>query len=54
MEVARPGRAAMPDGGAVGPTVLEGMQEQLGIKLKPVKAVVPVLVVDHVELPGEN
>jgi uncharacterized protein (TIGR03435 family) len=54
LEVAKPGRAAMPDGGSVGPTVLEGMQEQLGIKLKPTKAVVPVLVIDHVELPSEN
>jgi uncharacterized protein (TIGR03435 family) len=37
-----------------GPTVLEAMQEQLGIKLKPSQAVLPVLVVDHVERPSEN
>ena len=54
LEVARPGRAAMPDGGTVGPTVLEGMQEQLGIKLKPMRLVIPVPVLDHVELPSEN
>jgi len=54
MEVAKPGSSALPDGAAVGPSVLEGMQEQLGIKLKPTKAVIPVLVIDHVELPSEN
>jgi len=26
----------------------------LGIRLKPTKAVLPVLVIDHVELPSEN
>lgn len=54
LEVARPGRAAMPDGGAVGATVLEGMQEQLGVRLKPTKAVISVPVVDHLERPSEN
>jgi len=38
----------------VGTTALEAMQEQLGIRLKPAKAVLPVLVIDHVELPSEN
>jgi uncharacterized protein (TIGR03435 family) len=37
-----------------GPTVIEGMQEQLGIKLKPSKAVIPVLIVDQVKRPIEN
>ena len=54
MEVAKPGSSAQPDGAAVGPSVLEGMQEQLGIKLKPTRALIPVLVLDHVELPSEN
>lgn len=37
-----------------GPTLLEAMHEQLGITLKPTKAVIPALVVDHVERPSEN
>ena len=37
-----------------GPTMLEAVQDQLGIKLKPARAVVLVLVVDHVERPSEN
>jgi len=37
-----------------GPTVMEGMQEQLGIKLKPSRAMVPVLIVDQIHRPTEN
>jgi uncharacterized protein (TIGR03435 family) len=37
-----------------GPMVLEAMQEQLGLRLKPAKAVIPVIVIDHVERPSEN
>jgi uncharacterized protein (TIGR03435 family) len=37
-----------------GPTIMEGMREQLGLRLKPDKAVIPVLVVDHVDRPSEN
>jgi uncharacterized protein (TIGR03435 family) len=53
MEVAPPGKAASPEA-TPGPTVLEGIQEQLGIKLKPTKAVISVPVVDHLERPSEN
>lgn len=34
--------------------MLEAMQDQLGIKLKPARAIVSVLVIDHVEQPTEN
>jgi uncharacterized protein (TIGR03435 family) len=37
-----------------GPTLLEAMQEQLGVRLKPAKDVISVPVVDHIELPSEN
>ncbi len=37
-----------------GPTVIEGMQEQLGIKLKASRAVIPVLIVDEIKRPTEN
>jgi len=30
------------------------LQEQLGIKLKPGKAPLKVMVIDHVERPSEN
>jgi uncharacterized protein (TIGR03435 family) len=48
----RPG-AAEADAPA-GPTALEAMHEQLGIALKPAKAVLPVLVIDHVQRPDAN
>lgn len=44
----------MQDAAPAGPTMLEAMQDQLGINLKPARAVISVLVVDHVERPGEN
>jgi uncharacterized protein (TIGR03435 family) len=37
-----------------GPTFLEGLQEQLGLKLKPATGPVDVLVIDHVEPPSPN
>ena len=47
--------ASIPEADASsGTTVLEAMHEQLGITLKPIKAVIPLLMVDHVERPTEN
>jgi uncharacterized protein (TIGR03435 family) len=37
-----------------GPTFLEALQEQLGLKLKSARGPVDVLVIDHVEHPTEN
>ena len=55
LQIAMPFGGPAPDAAAPeGPTVLEAMQEQLGIKLKPAKATIPVLMVDHVERPSEN
>jgi len=34
-----------------GPTFLEALREQLGLRLEPTKAPVEVLVIDHVEKP---
>lgn len=54
LEAAPPTQTPPPDGPSSGPTLLEAMQDQLGIKLKPARAVVSVLVVEHVERPSEN
>jgi len=43
---------AQPD--VPGTTLLEALQEQLGLKLKPTTAALDTLVIDHVELPSEN
>jgi bla regulator protein blaR1 len=50
-------RTTSPDAPAPEPqgtTFQEALQEQLGIKLKPGKAPLKVMVIDHVERPSEN
>ena len=47
-----PGAAASPEPEAT--SFMEALKEQLGLKLKPGKAVLPILIVDHVERPSEN
>lgn len=42
------------DGQTAGPTFLEALNDQLGLKLEATKAPVPMLVIDHVERPSEN
>jgi uncharacterized protein (TIGR03435 family) len=36
------------------PTLFTAVQEQLGLKLQPEKDPVPVIVIEHVEMPSEN
>jgi uncharacterized protein (TIGR03435 family) len=43
-----------PETESRGPTMLEAIRDQLGIKLEPTRAVVPILVIDKVERPSEN
>jgi uncharacterized protein (TIGR03435 family) len=56
LEIGMPfgGKAASDAPPPEGPTLLEAMQEQLGIQLKPAKDVISVPVVVHIELPSEN
>jgi len=42
------------NGEITGPTILEALQDQLGLKLVPAKGPGQVLVIDHVERPSEN
>lgn len=37
-----------------GPTLIDALREQLGLKLEPVNAMLPILVVDRVERPSDN
>ena len=37
-----------------GPSAFQAMKEQLGLTLKPIKAAIQVLVIDHVEQPTSN
>jgi uncharacterized protein (TIGR03435 family) len=43
-----------PASGAQGPSFLEAVKDQLGLKLKPGKAPLKVLVIDQVERPTQN
>jgi uncharacterized protein (TIGR03435 family) len=44
----------VPTDGNAAPTVFTAIQEQLGLKLEPVKAMTDVMVIDKVERPGAN
>ena len=57
LEVAQAPGGAFPSPAAQdagGPTLLEGLQEQLGVRLKPTRAIVSVPVLDHVAKPDDN
>jgi uncharacterized protein (TIGR03435 family) len=54
LEAAAPSRTPSDAPPSTGPTMLEAVQDQLGIKLKPARAIVSVPVIDHVERPSDN
>jgi uncharacterized protein (TIGR03435 family) len=54
LQAAAPDRTILKDDVSAGETLFEAIGDQLGLKLKPVRAVVSVLVVDHVERPSDN
>jgi len=47
-----PASSAEPE--PVGPTLLEALKEQLGLKLEPTRAPIPVLIVDRIDSPSGN
>ena len=49
-----PAAGAAPEVDAAGPTLLESLKDQLGLKLKSIKTPIQTLVIDHVEQPSPN
>jgi uncharacterized protein (TIGR03435 family) len=43
-----------PSQPSTGPTMLEALQDQLGLKLKPARATISLPVIDHIERPTQN
>ncbi|MGP8260802.1 MAG: TIGR03435 family protein [Acidobacteriaceae bacterium] len=46
--------ASDPSSAASGPSIFTALKDQLGLELRPIKSVIPVLVIDHIEEPSEN
>jgi uncharacterized protein (TIGR03435 family) len=36
------------------PSIYAALEEQLGLRLRPVKTTVETIVIDHLEMPSEN
>jgi uncharacterized protein (TIGR03435 family) len=53
LSAAQPGNPGAPQQ-ANGPTTLQAIQDQLGIRLKPTRAIVSLPVIDHIERPSDN
>ena len=53
-ELSRPSQPGVPQPDDTGPTFLEALKEQLGLKLDKQTGSVDSIVVDHIEQPSEN
>lgn len=49
-----PSHGATDPAEAQGPSFIEALKDQLGLKLKPARAPIQTLVIDHIELPSPN
>ena len=49
-----PADSPAPPAPVIGPTVINALRDQLGLKLQPAKASLPVLIVDNVARPSGN
>lgn len=43
-----------PEPNSTEPSIYVALEEQLGLRLKPIKTTVETIIIDHLEMPSEN